>query len=96
MRNVDRRFATCVSNIFKLKNLQILQVKDVATTALRKTSNNSYTAGQLKSSKNINNLLQNDEGSHFLNHSGHHRHVIKANKKNYLQCYASWVNKLFS
>lgn len=82
MRNVDRRFATCVSNnFFKLKNLQILQVKDVATTALRKTSNNSYTAGQLKSSKNINNLLQNDEGSHFLNHSGHHRHCYQSKQK---------------
>lgn len=67
LRNVDRRFATCVSNIFfKLKILQTLQVKDIATTALRKTTNNSYTAGQLKSSENINNLLHNDEGFTFL------------------------------
>lgn len=67
LRNVDRRFATCVSNIFfKLKKLQTLQVKDIATTALRKTTNSSYTAGQLKSSENINNLLHNDEGFTFL------------------------------
>ncbi|VDI73405.1 Hypothetical predicted protein [Mytilus galloprovincialis] len=46
--------------------LQTLQVKDITTTALRKTNNNSYTTGQLKTSENINSLLQNDQGFTFL------------------------------
>lgn len=67
LRSADTIFSTYVPNIFfKLKKLQTLQVKDITTTALRKTNNNSYTAGQLKSSENINSLLQNDQGFTFL------------------------------
>ena len=50
LRNVDCRFANSVPNIFfKLKKLQALQVKDMATTAIRKSKNVSFTAGELKS-----------------------------------------------
>ncbi|WAR08395.1 hypothetical protein MAR_018353 [Mya arenaria] len=65
MRNVDERFACSVANIFFIfKQLQAL--KDMATTALRKSKNVSFTAGQLKSSIQIENILKHDEGFRFL------------------------------
>jgi hypothetical protein len=67
LRNVDGRFAKSVPNIFfKLKKLQALQVKFMATTALRKSKNVSATGGDLKSSENLQNILQHDEGFRFL------------------------------
>ena len=67
LRNVDGRFCKSVPNIFfKLKKVQALQIRDLATTALRKSKNISYTAGELKSPINIQNILHHDEGFRFL------------------------------
>ncbi|XP_053403150.1 uncharacterized protein LOC123564956 [Mercenaria mercenaria] len=67
LRHVDGRFSKSVPNIFfKLKKLQALQVKYMATTALRKTKNVSFTAGELKSSVQIEHILKHDEGFRFL------------------------------
>lgn len=67
LRNVDGRFAKSVPNIFfTLKKLHALQVKDMATTALRKSKNVFLTVGELKCSENIQNILQHDKGFRFL------------------------------
>jgi len=67
LRNVDTRFSKSVPNMFfKLKKLQALQVRDLATTALRKSKNVSFTAGELKIPENIPNILHHDDGFRFL------------------------------
>ncbi|XP_076461676.1 uncharacterized protein LOC143294132 [Babylonia areolata] len=69
LRNADRRAAHSIANIFfKLKKLQMLQIRDLATTALRKVkgSKKAYTAGQLKKEGAVEDLLHHDEGYRVL------------------------------
>ena len=69
LRNQDRRVANSVPNIFfKLKKLQMLQVRDLANVALRKIKGGkqNYNAGQLKKEGAIEALLHHDEGYRIL------------------------------
>ena len=69
LRNKDRRAANSVPNIFfKLKKLQMLQVRDLANVALRKIKGGKkdYNAGQLKKEGAIEALLHHDEGYRIL------------------------------
>ena len=69
LRCQDRRVAMCVPNIFyKLKKLQIKQIQNTASIALRKckTKGKKYTAGELKSENYLNKLVHLDEGFRVL------------------------------
>ncbi|MDY6841695.1 MAG: AAA family ATPase [Pseudomonadota bacterium] len=69
LRNQDRRVAHSIANIFfKLKKLQMLQIRDLATTALRKVKGKQpgYTAGQLAKEGAMESLLRQDEGYRVL------------------------------
>ncbi|KAK3104116.1 hypothetical protein FSP39_024549 [Pinctada imbricata] len=68
LRSQDPRFATSVSNMFfKLKKLQMLQVRDTVTTALRKTKGTSgLTAGEVRNKENFMNMLRHDDGYAIL------------------------------
>lgn len=65
----DRRAAESVPNLFyKLKKLQIKQIRDTACISLRKckTKGKKYTAGELKREDYINKLVHLDEGFRVL------------------------------
>ena len=69
LRSQDRRVAQSVPNIFyKLKKLQIKQIQNSASLALRKykTKGKKYTAGDLKSDDCVNKLIHLDEGFRVL------------------------------
>ena len=69
LRNVDRRVANDVTNIFfKLKKLQIKQISDKVSLALRKCKlkNKQLTAGDILSSDSVNKILKHDEGYRVL------------------------------
>lgn len=69
LRNVDRRVALCVPNIFfKLKRLQIKQIKDKVSLAIRKckTRNQAYTAGELLTPGFVDKLTLQDDGYRVL------------------------------
>ena len=69
LRNVDRRVATNVSNIFfKLKKLQIKQISDKVNLAIRKCKRQGkqFTAGQLLSERSVNSIMKHDEGYKIL------------------------------
>lgn len=65
LRHVDRRTAMCIPNIFfKLKRLQIKQIKDKVALAVRKckTQGRKMTACEVLSSDFIDNLVKQDDG----------------------------------
>lgn len=69
LRCQDRRAAESVPNLFyKLKKLQIKQIRDTACISLRKckTKGKKYTAGELKTEDYINKLVHLDEGFRVL------------------------------
>ncbi|XP_070183583.1 uncharacterized protein [Littorina saxatilis] len=69
LRSADRRAAHSIANIFfKLKKLQMLQIRDLATTALRKMkgAKTGHTAGQLRKDGAIEDLLRQDQGYRVL------------------------------
>ncbi|XP_070191701.1 uncharacterized protein [Littorina saxatilis] len=69
LRSADRRAAHSIANIFfKLKKLQMLQIRDLATTALRKVkgAKTGHTAGQLRKDGAIEDLLRQDQGYRVL------------------------------
>lgn len=69
LRNVDRRVAVCVPNIFfKLKRLQIKQIKDKVSLAIRKCKANgqSYTAGEILTPGFVDKLTMQDDGYKVL------------------------------
>lgn len=69
LRCQDRRVAKSVPNIFyKLKKLQIKQIQDSASIAIRKckTKGKKYTAGDLKSDNYLNKLVHLDGGFRVL------------------------------
>ena len=69
LRNVDRRVALCVPNIFyKLKKLQIKQIKDKVTLAIRKCKRKgqSITAGDILSPGFVDKLTLQDDGFRVL------------------------------
>ena len=69
LRAADRRAATCTTNIFfKLRLSQIHQVRSAAWIRVRKSKmdNRHFTAGELRSSQNREELLRADIGYHDL------------------------------
>ena len=69
LRSKDRRVAQSVPNIFyKLKKLQIRQIQGSANLSLRKckTKGKTYAAGDLKSKRSVNKLINLDEGFRVL------------------------------
>ena len=69
LRNVDRRVALCLPNIFyKLKKLQIKQIKDKVSLAVRKckTKSQSLTAGNLLTPGFVEKLTMQDDGYRVL------------------------------
>lgn len=68
-RSIDRRVALCVPNIFfKLKRLQLKQIKDKVTLALRKckTKGVRYTAGDFLNPSFVEKLTFQDDGFRVL------------------------------
>jgi hypothetical protein len=51
---------------FQLKKIQALQVRDLATTAFKKSKNVSNSAGTLKIPEVIQNILHHDDGFRIL------------------------------
>lgn len=69
LRNVDRRVAECLPNIFfKLKKLQIKQIKDKVAVAVRKckTEGKKITVGEILSPGGIDKLTKQDDGFRVL------------------------------
>ena len=69
MRNVDRRVALCVPNIFyKMKRLHIKQIKDKISLAIRKSKDKAthFTAGQLLSPGFDEKLTMQNDGYRVL------------------------------
>lgn len=69
LRNMDRRVANCIPNIFfKLKKLQIKQIQDKVSLVMRKCKmqGKKLTAGELIQPGIIANLLKLDEGYRIL------------------------------
>ena len=69
LRNVDRRCATCVPNIFfKLKKLQIKQIQDKVSLAVRKCKlkGKKYTVAQILDSCTADSIVKLNEGYHVL------------------------------
>lgn len=69
LRNVDRRVAECLPNIFfKLKKLQIKQIKDKVGVAVRKckTEGKKITVGEILSPGGIDKLTKQDDGYRVL------------------------------
>ena len=69
LRNVDRRVANDVTNLFfKVKKLQIKQIADKVSLAIRKCKLKSkkFTAGELLCTDSLNNILKHDEGYRVL------------------------------
>ena len=69
LRNADRRVACCISNIFfKLKKLQIKQVSDKVSLALRKCKlkGKRLTVADILSSDTVSNIIKLDEGYKVL------------------------------
>ncbi|XP_070567274.1 uncharacterized protein [Ptychodera flava] len=69
MRHKDRRVAKSVPNIFfKVKKLQIQQIKDKATLCLRKCNlkGRKVTAGEIQSPQNVDKIVRLDEGFRVL------------------------------
>ena len=69
LRNVDRRVALCVPNIFfKLKRLQIKQIRDKVSLAVRKckTKGATFTAGDILSPGFVEKLTMQNDGYRVL------------------------------
>ena len=68
LRSLDRRCANSVPNIFfKLKKLQIKQIQDTVTLAMRKCQNNkNMTAGEIVNEEKFKELIMVNEGYHVL------------------------------
>ena len=69
LRNVDRRVALCVPNIFyKLKRLQIKQIKDKVSLAIRKCKTNlsKFTVGDILTPGFVEKLTLQDDGFRVL------------------------------
>lgn len=68
LRNRERRFATCVPNIFFiLKKLQTEQVKNSITTALRKhRTNGTMTVSDVVDDINVQHIVNENEGYKIL------------------------------
>ena len=69
LRNVDRRCASCVPNLFfKLKKLQIKQIQDKVMLAMRKCKlqGKKYTAAQILDTHNADSIVRLNEGFHVL------------------------------
>jgi hypothetical protein len=69
LRNIDRRVAQCLPNIFyKLKRLQIKQIKDKVTLAIRKckTKGQVFTVGDILSPDFVSKLTMQDDGFRVL------------------------------
>lgn len=69
LRNVDRRVAVCIPNIFfKLKRLQIKQVKDKVSLAIRKCKikGQTLTAGDLLTPGFVDNMTMQNDGYRVL------------------------------
>ncbi|XP_071810912.1 uncharacterized protein [Apostichopus japonicus] len=65
LRSVDRRVATCIPNLFfKLKKIQMKQISDKVTIAIRrcKTNGKKFTASDILDQDTMNNLVKLDEG----------------------------------
>ena len=64
-RNVDRRVALCVPNIFfKLKRLHIKQIKDKVSLAVRKckAKGKAFTVGDFLTPGFVDKLTMQDDG----------------------------------
>lgn len=69
LRNVDRRCAQCVPNLFyKLKRIQIKQIQDKVMLAMRKCKlqGQKYTAAQILDSQTADSIVRLTEGFHVL------------------------------
>lgn len=69
LRNVDRRVALCIPNIFyKLKKLQIKQIKDKVSLAVRKCKMNKqlFTAGNFLTPGFVDQLTMQNDGYRVL------------------------------
>jgi len=69
LRNVDRRSAVCIPNIFfKIKKLQIKYVRDKVMLAVRKCklNNKKYTAAQMLDPKVTDGIVHLNEGYQVL------------------------------
>lgn len=69
LRNVDRRCAQCVPNLFyKLKRIQIKQIQDKVMLAMRKCKlqGQKYTAAQILDSQTADSIVRLNEGFHVL------------------------------
>ena len=69
LRNVDRRVAMNIPNIFfKLKRLQIKQIRDKVTLAIRKckTKGRKMTVSEVLSPGFVDNLVKQDDGFRVL------------------------------
>lgn len=69
LRNVDRRCASCVPNLFfKLKKLQIKQIQDKVMLAMRKCKlqGKKYTAAQILDTHTADSIVRLNEGFHVL------------------------------
>ena len=83
---MDRRVAMCIPNIFfKLKRLQIKQIKDKVTLAVRKcnTVGKKMTASEVLSPNFVDRLVKQDDGFRVL--CGHPRHTGNRLKRMFLQ-----------
>lgn len=64
LRSIDRRVATCIPNLFfKLKKIQMKQISEKVTLAIRrcKLNGKKYTASDILDQGNVNNLMKLDE-----------------------------------
>ena len=69
MRNIDRRVALCIPNIFfKLKKLQIKQIRDKISLAIRKckAGGRKFTAGELRTPGFVDKLTMQNDGYRVL------------------------------
>ena len=69
LRNVDRRTAMCIPNIFyKLKRLQIKQIQDKVSLAVRKckTKGKKMTVSEVLSAGFVDTLVKQDDGFRVL------------------------------
>ncbi|KAJ8018509.1 ATP-dependent DNA helicase PIF1 [Holothuria leucospilota] len=69
LRCIDRRVARCVPNLFfKLKKIQMQQVTDKVSLALRrcKTKGQKLTASEILNKETVTKLIQLDEGYHIF------------------------------
>lgn len=69
LRNVDRRCAKCIPNLFfKLKKLQLKQIQDKVMLAMRKCKlqGKKYTAAQILDSQTADSIVRLNEGFHVL------------------------------